>query len=75
MSLTIKYEGGYVKIFLIENPEYPIIARVFLSIADLSPLRTANGAKIFALPRLDRNRHKSPPKPRFTIISARKAEA
>ena len=37
MSLTIKYEGGYVKIFLIEKPEYPIIARVFLSITDLSP--------------------------------------
>ena len=42
--------------FLIEKPEYPITARVFLSIADLSPLRTADGAKIPALPHPDRDR-------------------
>ena len=75
MSLTIKYEGGYVKIFLIEKPKHPIIARVFLSITDLSSLRTASGAKISALYRPVRSRHKSPPKPRFTIAPARKAEA
>ena len=65
MSLTIKYEGGYVKIFLIEKPEYPIIARVFLSITDLSPLRTASGAKISALYRAGTQPAQSPAKTPF----------